>query len=136
MDGDANHCLVHTLHSLGVPVVASTPGPFWALSDGNMMLKPFAKRLQHVTISMLHCGHYVMWCPKTIGCGHFTGMIITPTSVVVHDGGTTDIFSCAADVGFPSGTIVYKLVATGSSSLSVLEDAQIANIENNRETAL
>ena len=63
-------------------------------------------------------------------------MVITPTSVVVHDGGTTEVFSCVADVCFRSGTVMYKLVSTASTSMSLLSDSQLATIENNRETAL
>jgi hypothetical protein len=136
MDGGANLCLVSALQSLGVPVQASAPGPYWALSDGNTMLRPFAKHLQHVAISTVHCGHYVLWCPSTTGHGHFTGMVITPSSVVVHDGDTKAVFGCVADVGFSDGMVVYKLVPNASTPGSSLADSQLAVIEINRETAL
>ena len=136
MDADANLCLVHALHSLGVPVSATSAGPHWALGDGNTMLRPFAKRLQHVATNTMLCGHFVVWCPATTGHGHFTGMVITPTSVLMHDDGTAEVFSCVADVCFRSGTVMYKLVSTASTSMSLLSDTQLATIENNRETAL
>jgi hypothetical protein len=135
MDAGANMCLIHSLRSLGVPVVAAIAGPHWALGDGNTMLQPFAKRLQHVTNSTLHCGNFVLWAPRTGGCGHFTGMVITPAGVVMHDGNTTTVFHCAADFCFPTDTVMYKLVSTASTSMSVLEDSQLATIEVNRENA-
>jgi hypothetical protein len=135
MQEDSNLCLVRALHSLGVPVVASTAGPHWALADGNTLLQPFAKRLQHVANSTLHCGNFVLWCPRTSGCGHFTAMVITPTSVAMHDNDTTKVFNCAANVCFPTDTVMYKLVSTASTSVSVLADNQLATIENNREIA-
>jgi hypothetical protein len=135
MDADSNMCLIHALHSLGVPVVAATAGPHWALGDGNTMLKPFAKRLQHVANSTVHCGNFVLWAPRTGGCGHFTGMVITPASVVVRDGDTTDVFQCAADFCFSTDTVMYKLVSTASTSMSDLEDSLLATIADNREIA-
>jgi hypothetical protein len=135
MDSDAKLCLVHSLRSLGVPVVAPIAGPLWALGDGNSMLQSFGKRLQHVASSLQHCGHYVLWSPRTTGCGHFTGMVITPTSVVMHDGDTTNVFRGAADVFLPTDTVMYELVSTASTSVSVLEDCQLFTIATNREIA-
>jgi hypothetical protein len=135
MHADANLCLVGALRSLGVPVSSSTAGPLWALGDGNAMLQPFAKRLQHVARSMQHCGYYVLWSPRSTGCGHFTGMVITPTSVVMHDGDTTNVFRGAADVFLPTDTVMYELVSTASTSVSVLEDCQLFTIATNREIA-
>jgi hypothetical protein len=136
MDSDAKLCLVHSLRNLGVPVVAPIAGPLWALGDGNSMLQSFGKRLQHVTSSMLECGHYVLWLPQSSGCGHFIALIITPSNVVVHDGNTTAVFSSAAEASFPTDLVMYKLVLTASTSSSVLTESQLASIENNREAAL
>ncbi len=135
MNAGANMCLIYALHSLGVPLVAATAGPHWALGDGNTMLQPFAKRLQHVANSTVLCGNFVLWGPRTGGCGHFTGMVITPAGVVMHDGDTTAVFHCAADFCFPTDTVMYKLVSTASTSMLVLEDSQLATIEVNRKTA-
>ncbi len=53
----------------------------------------------------------------------------------MHDGGTTDVFNCAADVLLATGTVMYKLVSSASTSMSVLADSQLATIEINREIA-
>ena len=40
-DRKHNVCLVDTLRSLGRKVPYDRDGPFWALADGNTMLRPF-----------------------------------------------------------------------------------------------
>ena len=52
-------CLVDSFRALGVPVPYECHGPFWALADGNEMLKPFGKCLCP-TLGFSRNGKYVV----------------------------------------------------------------------------
>lgn len=140
MEHLANHCLVNALHSLGVPVEASSPGPHWAVADGNAMLRPFAMRLYHVPTTTILSGKYVLWYPPSnsgITYGHFTGVCITLDKVVVYDGESMTVHSGMSHVLTRDGMVMYKLVALGDSKPSVnsLSENQLTIIARNREAA-
>ena len=53
----AQVCLLHALRALGFPVPHVGPGPFWALKDGNVFLRPFNKHLRPHLDQQLESGH-------------------------------------------------------------------------------
>ena len=46
-------CLVDTLRVLGVKVPYISDGKFWALTDGNIMLEPFDRKLDSIARHLL-----------------------------------------------------------------------------------
>ena len=56
-----NVCLVKTFRALKISVPYTGDGPFWALADGNIMLRPFGLRLRVVEDSVLQPGRYVAY---------------------------------------------------------------------------
>jgi hypothetical protein len=50
----------------------------------------------------------------------FTGLEINATSVVMHDGGNTKVYSRMADVPLLGGMVMFKLVSTARWHSNVL----------------
>lgn len=102
-----DHCLIHALNSLGIPVTCSPAqrGPFSALQHGNQFLQPFSQRLQHMPNDNITAGKYVMW-----RADHFVGVRVAAV-VTVYDGDITTDFPTIADlIGSGSECMFYKLL--------------------------
>jgi hypothetical protein len=75
-------CLVDALRNLGIPVVPSRDGPFWAVKDGNEMVEPFGLTVRPVGVQQaLEKGNFILY--KN---GHFTAMVNTGIEMIFKDG--------------------------------------------------
>lgn len=88
----ADTCLVVALQMLGVPVVAPSDGPFWALRDGNRMLAPFNMQLSFLATRPLPAGRYVAWIPREhVDYGHFSAVVVGVISAEHNSDGTSSV---------------------------------------------
>ena len=71
---EADTCLVQALAELQVQLPRFGPGPFWALRDGNEMLRSAGMHLAAVTGSFASAGRYVVWAD-----GHFRAVVVGPS---------------------------------------------------------
>ena len=83
-------CLFKSLQRLGVPIVPSRSGPFWAMRDGNAFLAEHDLQLLFTSERPLRNGKYIMWTPPRSAngsVGHFDAVIRGESTRLVEDDG-------------------------------------------------
>lgn len=114
-EGWVNHCLVQSLHHLGVPVSLSRDGPLWALADGNQMLEPFGLRLMKNPTAMITSdSKYVVHEEK-----HFFAVQVLATCAIKMNGSaiTALTMSDIDAITQCDGVSVFQLVSESDTKL-------------------
>ncbi len=109
-EGYDNVCLVTALRAHGMQVPLTKNGPFRALSDGNLWLRPLGYRLTHVPYPFLTSGKYIKWHNA-----HFVAVDVGEVVRVIDDSSTTS-YQSIGDIGRPDEHLWYRLEATDASA--------------------